>query len=86
MRTRPSHIPNGLPNDVAVYNAIGKVDFNLNQNNRLMCFFGNNTGTVEDFPKLQSSIHTRAQLVGESWAWTPSPRWVNEARVGYNRL
>ena len=55
-----------------------------------MYFFGNNTGTVEDFPELQSKwrsdIHTRAQVVGGSWAWTPTPRWVNEARVGYNRL
>ena len=86
------NIANGFPNDVTVYNAIGKVDFNLTQNQRLsgMYFFGNNTGTVEDFSELQnrwrSDIHTRAQVVGGSWTWTPSPRWVNEARVGYNRL
>jgi hypothetical protein len=64
----------------------------VNQNNRIsgMYFFGNNTGTVEDFPELQtkwlSDIHTRAQVVGGSWLWTPSPHWVNEARFGYNRL
>src|SRR6266852_2794964 len=86
------NIPNGFSNDVTVYNAIGKVDVNLNQNNRIsgMYFFGNNSGTVEDFPELQSKwrskIHTRAQVVGGSWAWTPSTRWVNEARFGYNRL
>jgi Carboxypeptidase regulatory-like domain/TonB dependent receptor len=86
------NIQNGFPNDVTVYNAIGKVDFNVNQNHRVsgMYFFGNNTGTVEDFPELQSKwrskIHTRAQVVGGSWAWTPSPYWVNEARFGYNRL
>ena len=55
-----------------------------------MYFFGNNTGTVEDFPELQSkwrsNIHTRAQVVGGNWAWTPSSHWVNEARFGYNRL
>src|ERR1700686_858460 len=55
-----------------------------------MYFFGNNTGTVEDFPELQSKwrsdIHTRAQVGGGSWVWAPSPRWVNEARVGYSRL
>jgi hypothetical protein len=90
--TQSTTIPNGFPNDVSVYNAIGKVDVNLNQNNRIsgMYFFGNNTGTVEDFPELQSKwrsdIHTRAQVVGGSWVWTPSPRWVNEARAGYNRL
>jgi Carboxypeptidase regulatory-like domain/TonB dependent receptor len=86
------NIPNGFANDVKVYNAIGKVDFNVNDKNRIsgMYFFGNNSGTVEDFPEYQSkwrsNIHTRAQVVGGSWAWTPSPLWVNEARVGYNRL
>ncbi len=86
------NIPNGFLNDVTVYNAVGKVDYALSQNHRIsgMYFFGNNTGTVEDFPELQSrwrsDIHTRAQVVGGSWVWTPSPRWVNELRVGYNRL
>jgi hypothetical protein len=86
------NIPNGFPNDVTVYNVLGKVDANVNQNSRVsgMYFFGNNTGTVEDFAELQSKwrsdIHTRAQVVGGSWVWTPSPRWVNEARFGYNRL
>jgi len=85
-------IPNGFPNDVKVHNAVGKVDFNLSQNHRINAtyFFGNNTGTVEDFPELQSKwrsdIHTRAQVIGGNWVWTPSARWVNEARVGYNRL
>ncbi|MBZ5613451.1 MAG: TonB-dependent receptor [Acidobacteriia bacterium] len=90
--TQSINIPNGFSNDVTVYNAVGKVDFNVNQNNRIsgMYFFGNNSGTVEDFPEYQSKwrskIHTRAQVVGGSWTWNPSPRWVNEARLGYNRL
>ena len=90
--TQSTTVTNGFPNDVKVYNAIGKVDVSLSQNSRLsgMYFFGNNSGTVEDFPELQSKwrsdIHTRAQVVGGSWVWTPSPRWVNEARVGYSRL
>lgn len=85
-------IPNGFPNDVTVYNTIGKVDVNVNQDNRVggMYFFGNNTGTVEDFPELQSrwrsDIHTRAQVTGGNWIWTPNPHWVNEVRGGYNRL
>jgi len=85
-------ITNGFSNDVKVYNTVGKVDANISQNNHVggMYFFGNNTGTVEDFPELQSKwrsdIHTRAQVVGGNWVWTPSPSWVNEARVGYNRL
>jgi len=82
----------GFPNDVRVDNVIGKVDVNINPNNTIggMYFFGNNSGTVEDFPELQSKwrskIHTRAQVVGGNWIWTPNARWVNEARVGYNRL
>ena len=90
--TQSTTIPNGFPNNVTVHNAIGKVDFNVSQNHRVsgMYFFGNNTGTVEDFPELQSKwrsdIHTRAQVFGGNWAWTPNVNWVNEVRFGYNRL
>jgi hypothetical protein len=85
-------IPNGFNNVVHVDNVIGKVDYKLNEGNSIsgMYFFGNNSGTVEDFSELQqkwlSDIHTRAQVVGGSWIWTPTARLVNEARVGYNRL
>ncbi len=90
--TQSINITNGFNNNVHVDNLIGKVDYTLNDRHSIsgMYFFGNNSGTVEDFPELQqkwlSNIHTRAQVVGGSWIWTPSPRWVNEARVGYNRL
>ena len=45
------NIANGFTNDVTIYNTIGKVDFNVNQKNRVsgMYFFGQSTGTVEDF-------------------------------------
>ncbi|MGA8859122.1 MAG: hypothetical protein WB506_03860, partial [Candidatus Sulfotelmatobacter sp.] len=85
-------IPNGFNNVVHVDNVVGKVDYSLNERSTVsgMYFFGNNSGTVEDFSELQqkwlSDIHTRAQVVGGSWIWTPSSRSVNEARVGYNRL
>ena len=90
--TQSPNVVQGFPNDVGVDNALGKVDFNINQKNSIsgMYFYGNNNGTVEDFPELQSfwrsKIHTRAQVVGGNWIWIPSTRWVNEARVGYNRL
>jgi Carboxypeptidase regulatory-like domain/TonB dependent receptor len=86
------NVVQGFPNNVGVDNVIGKVDYSLNQNNTIsgMYFFGNNNGTVEDFPELQSKwrsiIHTRAQVVGGNWIFTPNARWVNEARFGYNRL
>lgn len=86
------NIPNGFNNVVHVENFVGKVDYHLSDRHSIsgMYFFGDNTGTVEDFPELQqawlSDIHTRAQVGGGSWIWTPGARWVNEARVGYNRL
>jgi hypothetical protein len=85
-------IVNGFNNIVHVDNTVGKVDYHFNEKNTFngMYFFGNNSGTVEDFPELQqnwlSKIHTRAQVVGGSWVFVPGARWVNEARFGYNRL
>src|ERR1700723_82096 len=85
-------ITNGFNNVVHVNNFVGKGDYKLNDRSSISgtYFFGNNTGNVEDFPELQqkwlSTIHTRAQVVGGNWIWTPGARWVTEERVGYNRL
>jgi hypothetical protein len=90
--TQSINITNGFNNNVHVDNLVAKINHRFNDRNNIsgMYFFGNNSGTVEDFPELQqkwlSDIHTRAQVVGGSWVFTPSARWVNEARVGYNRL
>lgn len=93
LNNNPSiNIPNGFNNNVGVDNAVAKIDYHFNERHSIsgMYFFGNNTGTVEDFPELQqrwlSDIHTRAQVLGGSWIWTPGARWVNEFRAGYNRL
>lgn len=86
------NIANGFDNNVHVDDAVGKVDYRLNDRNTISgtYFFGNDSGTAEDFPELQqkwlSKIHTRAQVLGGSWNWAPNFRWVNEARVGYSRL
>jgi hypothetical protein len=85
-------IPNGFNNNVHVDNLIAKLDDHLSDRHSIggEYFFGNNAGPVEDFSELQSKwlsdIHTRAQVVGGNWIWTPSARWVNEFRGGYNRL
>jgi hypothetical protein len=90
--TQSINITNGFNNNVHVDNFVGKGDYKLNDRNSISgtYFFGNNSGTVEDFPELQqkwlSNIHTRAQVVGGSWIWAPNARLVNEARAGYNRL
>jgi len=82
----------GFPNVANTDNLVAKVDYNFNERNTISgtYFFGNNSGTVEDFPELQtqwrSKIHTRAQVAGGNWIWTPNARWVNEARFGYSRL
>src|SRR5579872_6377693 len=86
------NIVNGFPNNVGVDNFVAKLDDNISEHNTVsgFYFFGNNSGTVEDFPEYQSKwrsdIHTRAQVLGTNWVWTPNSRWVNEARFGYNRL
>jgi hypothetical protein len=91
-KTQGINITNGFNNVVHVDNFVGKIDYRLNDRNSIsgMYFFGNNSGKVEDFPELQqkwlSNIHTRAQVVGGNWIYTPGSRWVNEARAGYNRL
>ena len=90
--TQGISITNGFNNNVHVDNFVAKVDYRFNPRHSIsgMYFFGNNSGTVEDFPELQqkwlSHIHTRAQVVGGNWIWTPGAKWVNEARFGYNRL
>ncbi len=82
----------GLSNNINSDNAVGKIDYHPADTNTLSTtyFFGNNSGTVADASQLQpqwlTQIHTRAQVVGENWTWTPSARWANEARAGYNRL
>ena len=82
----------GLSNTVSSDNAVGKIDYQPVETSRLSTtyFFGNNNGLVADASELQpqwlTQIHTRAQVVGENWTWTPSARWANEARAGYNRL
>jgi Carboxypeptidase regulatory-like domain/TonB-dependent Receptor Plug Domain len=82
----------GFPNVANTDDAVAKVDYNLNQRHTISgtYFFGDNSGTAEDFAELQSQwrskIHTRAQVVGGNWVFTPNSRWVNEARFGYSRL
>ena len=82
----------GFPNVATTHDVVAKVDYTLNDRNTISgtYFLGNNTGTVEDFAELQSQwrslMHTRAQVGGGNWLWTPNAHWVNEARVGYSRL
>jgi len=88
----PTTVNYGLPNTVSVNNGVAKLDYQPNPRNTLsgMYFYGNNDGTVQDASELQTKwltkIHTRAQVFGFNYVWTPTTQWVNEARFGYNRL
>jgi len=82
----------GFPNTVNADNAVGKIDYHINDRHTVSgrYFFGNNNGKVDDAQQVQpiwlTLIHTRAQVFGVNWTYVPSSRWVNEARFGYNRL
>lgn len=78
----------GYPNDNSSKNALGKVDYHLNDHNALSgsYFFGNDTIVGMDFLELlaqfRTKVHSRAQAVSARWAWTPSSSLANELRGG----
>jgi hypothetical protein len=81
----------GFPDVDSSRNAIGKVDYHINDKNTLSgsYFFGNDNITAEDSAELLPSygtvIHSRAQAVAGHYAWTPSAQWANDLRIGYTR-
>jgi Carboxypeptidase regulatory-like domain/TonB dependent receptor-like, beta-barrel len=78
-----------FPNEDSSKNALGKVDYHINNHNALSgsYFFGNDTIIGMDFFELLSQfrtqVHSRAQDVSVHWAWTPSSQWANELRGGF---
>jgi hypothetical protein len=82
-------VPLNFPNENSSKNAIGKVDYHINDHNALSgsYFFGNDTIVGMDFFELlaqfRTKVHSRAQDVSAHWAWTPSSTWANELRGGY---
>jgi carboxypeptidase family protein len=81
----------GFPDVDSSRNALGKVDYHINEKNTLSgsYFFGNDNITAEDAAELLPSygtvIHSRAQAVAGHYAWTPSAQWANDLRIGYTR-
>jgi Carboxypeptidase regulatory-like domain/TonB dependent receptor len=73
-------------------NLVAKTDYNLNQHNVLSArFIYSNTNQVEEdaFPLRPDWLSTASpttQVFGVSWTWTPSSRWINQARFSYNRF
>src|SRR4029077_20813737 len=82
----------GFPNRNREDNGLFKVDYNLNQRNAITgrYFIGDSIQTERDIPVLrpewQSQAVTRAQVLGANWIFTISPRWINEAKFGFNRF
>ncbi len=78
-----------FPNENSSKNAIGKVDYHINDHNALSgsYFFGNDTIVGMDFFELlaqfRTKVHSRAQTIAGHWAWTPSSTWANEFRAGF---
>src|SRR6266852_5209922 len=78
-----------FPNENSSKNALGKVDYHINDHNALSgsYFFGNDTIVGMDFfevlAQFRTKVHSRAQTVAGHWAWTPSSTWANEFRGGY---
>jgi len=81
----------GFPDVDSSKNAIGKVDYHINEKNSLSgsYFFGNDNIRAEDAPELLPEygtvVHSRAQAVAGHYAWTPSASWANDLRIGYTR-
>jgi hypothetical protein len=89
--TGAKNITGGFPDVDSSRNALGKVDYHINERNTLSgsYFFGNDNITAEDAPELLPEygtvIHSRAQAVAGHYAWTPSAQWANDLRIGYTR-
>jgi len=89
--TGAKNINGGFPDVDSSRNALGKVDYHINEKNTLSgsYFFGNDNITAEDAPELLPEygtvVHSRAQAVAGHYAWTPSAQWANDLRVGYTR-
>jgi hypothetical protein len=87
--TQSTSVTLNYPNVNSSKNAIGKVDYHINDHHALSgsYFFGNDTIVGMDFnellPQFRTKVHSRAQALSSHWAWTPSSAWANELRGGF---
>ena len=78
-----------FPNVNNSNNAIGKVDYHLNDRNTISgsYFFGNDSLIAMDAPEtiaeFRTGIDSRAQALSAHWAWIPNSTWANELRYGF---
>ncbi len=79
----------GFPDTNSSDNFLGKLDYTINDRNSLSgtVFYARDTLLGQDNAYLQPqwrvSMPQSPLTIGGDWIWTPSSRWVNEARLGY---
>ena len=81
-----------FPNLNTSDNGIAKLDYRITDKHQLngMLFIGNYSGTGEDHPLVNATFRNimpiRVWSTVVNWIWTPSSQWVNDLRVGYDRM
>jgi hypothetical protein len=82
----------GFPNTNRMDNLIGKIDHKINDKNQLTgrYFYGSSLQKEQDVTVVRrewlSASDLNAQIVGANWVYTPTSRWVNEVKFGWNRF
>jgi hypothetical protein len=81
-----------FPNVNTSDNGIGKLDYNINDKNRISGLFltghylANGIDHVATNQLFTDNVIQTTYTISASYIWTPSSRLVNEARFGYNRI
>ena len=84
--------PVSFPNTGGSNNALGKLDYRINDHNMLNgeYYFGRglvytvSSAIVE--PYWRTRVYTNAQVVRAVEIWTPNSTWLNEARFGFDHV
>ena len=89
-QTDPAAIDFDFNNTNRNDNLVAKTDYVLNEHNTIAArFIYANTDEIEEDtvpirPEWRSTASPISQVLGADWTWTPSSRWVNQARFSYN--
>lgn len=88
--TQGTSVVNTFPNVNDSKNALGKIDYHINDHNTIggSYFFGNDTllamdSNTETQPDFRTNIHSRAQALSAHYTWTPNSVWANDLRGGF---
>ena len=88
---RPTNVAGSMDTDFHVENALGKVDFHLNDKNTINAkyFIGHDTGLVVNSTNI-TQLYWRPQVaawtdfIGAQWNYIPNSTVVNTFRFGFN--